>query len=113
MALTEFGLITRYFDTSRFAVAPGCGVVLGIGDDAAILRLPSGQDLVVSIDTLVAGVHFPLTMAPEHIGHRALAVGKGVGELVRVLHEAPRDPLLAAVKPEGEFPGQPGGGMAF
>ncbi|MBP8924312.1 MAG: thiamine-phosphate kinase [Pseudomonadales bacterium] len=74
MALTEFGLITRYFEAPRFAVAPDCGVVLGIGDDAAILRPPPGQDLVVSIDTLVAGVHFPPAMAPEHIGHRALAV---------------------------------------
>ena len=59
MALTEFGLITRYFAAPQFAVTPGCGVVLGIGDDAAILRPPPDQDLVVSIDTLVAGVHFP------------------------------------------------------
>lgn len=74
MALSEFGLITRYFAAPRFPVAPVCGVVLGIGDDAAILRLPPDQDLVVSVDTLVAGVHFPPAMAPEHIGHRALAV---------------------------------------
>jgi thiamine-monophosphate kinase len=74
MALTEFGLIARFFAAPRFAAAPDSGVVLGIGDDAAILRMPPDHDLVVSIDSLVAGVHFPPSMQPAHIGHRALAV---------------------------------------
>jgi len=51
---SEFGLIERYFTrASRRA-----DVVLGIGDDAALLRLPAGQELAVTVDTLVAGVHF-------------------------------------------------------
>jgi len=74
MALSEFELIARYFDSPDFALPEAEGVLLGIGDDAAILRLPPGEDLAVSIDTLVAGVHFPADSSPEQIGHRALAV---------------------------------------
>ncbi|MBS0194291.1 MAG: thiamine-phosphate kinase [Proteobacteria bacterium] len=49
-------------------------VLLGIGDDAAILRVPSGCDLVISTDTLNAGVHFPHDTTPFDIGWKALAV---------------------------------------
>ena len=73
MPLSEFQLIARYF-SGLTAAGPAEGVVLGIGDDAAILRLPPGEDLVVSIDTLVSGVHFPASLSPCAIGHRALAV---------------------------------------
>ena len=67
---TEFELIDRYFKSSL-----GRGdVVLGVGDDAAILDVPSGHQLVVSMDTLVADVHFALNDDPEGIGHKALAV---------------------------------------
>lgn len=49
-------------------------VLLGIGDDAAVLEVPPGQALVAAIDTLVAGVHFPLDTAAADIGWKALAV---------------------------------------
>jgi thiamine-monophosphate kinase len=49
-------------------------VVLGIGDDAAILAVPAGHQLVVAMDTLNAGVHFPGDTAPADIGWKALAV---------------------------------------
>ena len=49
-------------------------VVLGIGDDAALLAVPAGQLLAVSTDTLVAGVHFPLPTSAHDIGWKALAV---------------------------------------
>ncbi len=49
-------------------------MLLGIGDDAAILRVPAGRDLVVSTDTLNSGVHFPSETAPFDIGWKALAV---------------------------------------
>ena len=48
-------------------------VRLGIGDDAALLRVPAGHELVVTADTLNAGVHFPLGTAPADIGWKALA----------------------------------------
>jgi thiamine-monophosphate kinase len=48
-------------------------VVLGIGDDAALLKPPAGQQLVACTDTLVAGVHFPQGTAPQDIGWKSLA----------------------------------------
>lgn len=50
-------------------------VALGIGDDCALLQVPTGRQLAVSIDTLVAGVHFFADCDPEAIGHKSLAVG--------------------------------------
>jgi thiamine-monophosphate kinase len=49
-------------------------VVLGIGDDAALLRVPPGQLLVVSTDTLVSGIHFPAHTAVADIGWKSIAV---------------------------------------
>jgi thiamine-monophosphate kinase len=49
-------------------------VVLGIGDDAAVLELPAGRQLVAAVDTLVEGRHFIAGSDPRSIGHRALAV---------------------------------------
>lgn len=49
-------------------------VRLGIGDDAAVLAPPQGHDLLVSTDTLVAGVHFPPSAEAADIGWKALAV---------------------------------------
>lgn len=49
-------------------------VALGIGDDAALLDVPAGRQLVACTDTLVAGVHFPLATTPRDIGWKALAV---------------------------------------
>ena len=69
--MDEFEIIRRYFiDNSTHRD----DVRLGIGDDAAILRVPPGQELVVSVDSLVAGVHFPEDLPAAAIGHRALAV---------------------------------------
>ncbi len=71
MPISEFALIERYF---RHGGVKRGDVHLGIGDDAALLESPPGSDLVAAIDTLVAGVHFPLGSPPASIGHRALAV---------------------------------------
>jgi thiamine-monophosphate kinase len=49
-------------------------VILGIGDDAAICRVDAQRQLVVSVDTLVAGVHFPEETPVVAIGYKALAV---------------------------------------
>jgi len=67
---SEFSLIERI----RARAGARGDVVLGIGDDAALLRVPEGQELVLSTDTLVAGVHFPAETAPADIGWKALAV---------------------------------------
>jgi thiamine-monophosphate kinase len=70
MPLNEFSLIEHYFATVGHAE----GVVLGVGDDGALLDVPTGHHLVVSVDTLVAGVHFPQDAAADDIAHRALRV---------------------------------------
>ena len=71
MTGSEFDLIRRYFTDKQSNRAD---VNLTIGDDAALLQPPSGQSLVVSVDTLVSGVHFPENTSPEAIAHKALAV---------------------------------------
>lgn len=70
MALNEFSLIEEYF--SSLGKAPG--IALGVGDDAAVLDIPEGEQLVVTVDTLVAGVHFPHNTSPGDIAHRCLRV---------------------------------------
>jgi thiamine-monophosphate kinase len=67
--MDEFELIGRYFT----GLDKGPGVVLGVGDDAAILAVPAGEELVTSVDTVVEGVHFPADAFPEDVGYRAVA----------------------------------------
>jgi thiamine-monophosphate kinase len=49
------------------------GVIRGIGDDCALFRPKSGEDLLLKTDQLIEGVHFPKTMRAETVGERALA----------------------------------------
>jgi thiamine-monophosphate kinase len=72
MALDEFELIQRYFSQ----LGPQHPSVLcGVGDDCALLSIPFGYELALSIDTLVAGIHFPeKNYSPYLLGHRALRV---------------------------------------
>lgn len=72
MPLGEFGLIERYF--APLADTSNESVTTGIGDDCAVLSLSSGCELAVSIDTLVAGRHFPLDAKAFDIATRAVAV---------------------------------------
>lgn len=67
-ALGEFDLIGKYF------TRPVHRVALGIGDDCALLQPAPGMQLAVSSDMLVEGRHFLSTVAPERLGHKALAV---------------------------------------
>jgi thiamine-monophosphate kinase len=69
--LAEDELIRRYF--ARAGGERG-DVLLGIGDDAAVTRLPRGYDLVIATDAIFAGVHFPAGTPPRALGHRCLAV---------------------------------------
>ena len=69
--MSEFDLINRFFKPEA---VHRDDVILGIGDDCAILNIPHGKQLCVSTDTLIAGVHFPDTTSARDIGHKALAV---------------------------------------
>lgn len=69
--MSEFSLIEKY--------CQGIGesrsdTVLSVGDDAAVLDLPDNKQLVVSVDTMVAGVHFFDDVAPAKLAHKILAV---------------------------------------
>ena len=66
-AMGEFELIRHYFAAASCARA-GEGVALGIGDDCALLALAPGEQMAVSTDTLVAGVHFPDGADPFLLG---------------------------------------------
>jgi len=70
--VSEFDLIRTHF--ARIG-APREDIVLGVGDDCALLRVPRGQELALSIDTLVAGVHFLADVDPGSLGYKCLAVG--------------------------------------
>jgi thiamine-monophosphate kinase len=69
--MDETHLIDRYF---RDLGAHRDDVALGIGDDAALLRVPQGMELVLTTDALIEGVHFLPGAAARSLGHRAMAV---------------------------------------
>lgn len=71
MALAEFDLIRRYFAV----YAPQHPLnQLGIGDDCALLNVPTDHQLAVTTDTMVENVHFFADADPEQLGHKLLAV---------------------------------------
>jgi len=71
MAQDEFGIIERYFSNIG---KPTDDILLGVGDDAAVVNLAAHHQLVVSMDTLLAGIHFPHDTSPADIAYKALAV---------------------------------------
>jgi thiamine-monophosphate kinase len=92
----EFELIARHFTR---AGRPAAGVALGVGDDCALLVPEPGQQLAVSTDMLVEGRHFLSTIAPERLGHKALAVN--LSDLAACGAE-PRAFTLALALPRGD-----------
>lgn len=69
--MAEFSLIERF--------CKGIGkqhpeTTLSVGDDAAIIAIPEGMELAISVDTLVSGVHFFPNASPTNIAHKLLAV---------------------------------------
>ena len=94
MECSEFSLIENYFNrqsTSRNDVR------LGIGDDAAVLQLASNEQLVVTTDTLVEGVHFPKNTSPFDIAYKLMAVN--LSDLA-AMGAQPRWASLALTLPE-------------
>lgn len=68
MSLGEFDLIAKFFTRAVKRAA------LGVGDDCALFAPSPGTQLAVSSDMLVEGRHFLPTVAPQRLGHKALAV---------------------------------------
>ena len=92
--LDEFQVIDRYF--TRQSNDPR--VVLGIGDDAAVVK--TGAATAVATDTLVAGVHFPDDLPGDAVGHRAMAVN--LSDLA-AMGATPRWCTLALTLPESNL----------
>lgn len=70
--LGEFGLIDRLTADLK---PKNPSTVLGVGDDAAVLKTDSGKYTLVSKDLLVEGVHFDMVYSPlKHIGYKSAAV---------------------------------------
>jgi len=72
LSRSEFQLIQSYFSSPKPVSRPD--VILGIGDDCAIVAPKNQSHLAFSIDTLISGVHFPQDTPPEAIAYKALAV---------------------------------------
>ena len=96
--MDEFSLIERFFaQPNAGAAQANSALQQGIGDDCAILRVPQGLELVFSLDTLVAGVHFPEDADPGEIAWRLL--GAAVSDLAAMGAE-PNCFTLALTLPE-------------
>ena len=71
MTLTEFAIVRNYFQRQKDRFPH---VIVGIGDDAAVIEIPEENQVLFSVDTLVEGVHFPVKMPVRELGYKALAV---------------------------------------
>jgi len=72
LPLTEKALIAQL----RRRVKSGRGIITGIGDDCAVLRMPAGHEALITTDFSLEGVHFRREWHPaESVGHRCLARG--------------------------------------
>jgi thiamine-monophosphate kinase len=94
-ALGEFDLIARYFTRAPRSA----GVVLGVGDDAALVAPTPGCELVLTTDMLVEGRHFHVGVDPGRLGHKTLAVN--LSDLA-AMGARPRQALLACAFPNND-----------
>jgi thiamine-monophosphate kinase len=98
-ALTEFELIDRFFRRPESSTDDARGIVLGIGDDAALLAPTPGNQLAASVDMLVSGRHFFANVEPEALGHKVLAVNLSD---MAAMGATPRWALLAGALPDAD-----------
>ena len=100
--MNEFALIQRFFAEAaalRTTERTDPTLSLGIGDDCALITPPSGQQLAISTDTLVAGRHFPLDTDAYSIGWKAVAVN--LSDLA-AMGATPHSMLLALSLPSAD-----------
>jgi len=86
---SEFDIISKYFKP----LSEGADEALGLADDAALLSVPDGYQLVVTTDAVVAGVHFLESLSPEDVAYKA--VGVNFSDLA-AMGAAPHAVFLAA-----------------
>ena len=93
--LSEFDLIARFFSGRD----RGLGIALGVGDDCTLLSPRRGQELAISVDTMVCGTHFFWDQPAAAVGHKALAAA--VSDLAAMGAE-PMGALLALTLPKAD-----------
>ena len=91
--LSELDIIRRYF------TRPAPGAVLGVGDDAALIKPSAGMELAISTDMLVSGRHFSADADPRKLGHKSLAVNLSD---MAAMGARPRWVVLALALPEAD-----------
>lgn len=69
--MAEFSFVYRYCSNLG---TKHSDTVLSVGDDAAVVSVPEGYELAVSVDTMAEGTHFFEGLAPELLAHKILAV---------------------------------------
>ncbi len=94
MAGREFDIISKYFKP----LSQGDNAALGLLDDAAVMDVPEGQQLVVTTDAVVGGVHFLESLSAQDIAHKV--VGVNLSDLAAMGAE-PKAVFLAAQFPPG------------
>lgn len=99
----EFALIDAF---TRALPLQGEGLLLGVGDDAALLRPPAGEDLVATVDAVVDGVHFDGRFTRAEVGWKALAVN--LSDLA-AMGARPLWALVALAVPRGTAPARVAG----
>lgn len=92
-SVTEFELIAGYFTRATRHT------VLGIGDDAALLKVREGFELVAATDMMVEGTHFFPAVDAEALGHKVLAVNLSD---MAAMGAQPRWAMLAIALPEAD-----------
>jgi thiamine-monophosphate kinase len=93
--LSEFDIIKRYF------TRPAPSAVLGVGDDAALIKPARGIELAISTDMLVCGRHFLADSDPRKLGHKSLAVNLSD---MAAMGASPRWTTLSLALPESLAP---------
>jgi thiamine-monophosphate kinase len=94
--MNELALVDRL---RKLAGSRGRGVIRGIGDDCAVFRPQTGEDLLLKTDQLIEGIHFPKTMPADAVGERALA--RALSDIAAAGGD-PRCCLVALAVPRGQ-----------
>ena len=92
--LGEFGLIERLVGSGCGA---GDGVVLGVGDDCAVIDDGAERLLLMTTDLMAEGVHFLSSVEPEGLGDKLLSVNLSD---VAAMGGEPRHAVIALALPE-------------
>lgn len=69
--MKEFSIIEKFFSHQA---SKRSDVIVGIGDDCAVLQSPVDQQLVMTIDNFIENIHFLKNTSPYDIGYKSLAI---------------------------------------